>query len=133
MLTTKNWVLSVIVLLSLPPSFAQDVTLSVNLPSPVFEDNDESSANSPPKPEEALTEKIEIENLGKMRGGFDSVNNDQKLSGVVGTNTANNVLSGNNSISSNSFTNSVGIPIVIQNSGANVLIQNSTIINLRMN
>ena len=133
MFTTKNWVLSVIVLLSLPPSFAQDVTLSVNLPSPVLEDNDESSANSSPKPEEALTEKIEIENLGKMRGGFDSVNNDQKLSGVVGTNTANNVLSGNNSISSNSFTNSVGIPIVIQNSGANVLIQNSTIINLRMN
>ena len=133
MFTTKNWVLSVIVLLSLPPAFAQDVTLSVNLPYPVLEDNDESSANSQPKPEEALTEKIEIENLGKMRGGFDSVNNDQKLSGVVGTNTANNVLSGNNSISSNSFTNSVGIPIVIQNSGANVLIQNSTIINLRMN
>ena len=37
-----------------------------------------------------------------------------------------------NSIDGGALANASGVPIVIQNSGANVLIQNATIINLQM-
>jgi hypothetical protein len=35
-------------------------------------------------------------------------------------------------IDAGSFANMSGIPVVIQNTGANVLIQNSTVVNLQM-
>jgi hypothetical protein len=54
-----------------------------------------------------------------------------KLDGVVTGNSATNVSTGANVIDSGSFSNMSGIPVVIQNSGANVLIQNATIINLQ--
>jgi hypothetical protein len=47
-------------------------------------------------------------------------------------NTAVNVVTGSNSIDAGSFANMQGIPVVIQNSGANVLIQNATIVNLQL-
>jgi len=49
----------------------------------------------------------------------------------VANNSAFNVMTGSNSIADGSFTNSSGFPMVIQNSGSNVLIQNATIINLQ--
>jgi hypothetical protein len=75
--------------------------------------------------------------LGKLehsRGGTDTfnTNNNANLSGVVTGNTAVNVVTGSNSIDAGSFANMQGIPVVIQNSGANVLIQNATIVNLQM-
>jgi hypothetical protein len=74
--------------------------------------------------------------LGKLehsRGGADTVTttNNANLSGVVSGNAAVNVITGSNSIDSGSFANMSGIPVVIQNSGANVLIQNATIVNLQ--
>jgi hypothetical protein len=71
------------------------------------------------------------EHLQDFRGGFDSVKNDLQLSGTVADNLARNFVTGNNTIADGSFANSTGFPIVIQNSGANVLIQNATIINLQ--
>jgi hypothetical protein len=68
--------------------------------------------------------------LDDQRGGADT-HNAMRLDGVVDTNTAVNVVSGANSIDSGSFANMAGLPVVIQNSGANVLIQNATIINLQ--
>ena len=68
----------------------------------------------------------------RYRGGFDVVKNDAQLAGTVANNVAANVLSGNNSIAEGSFVNSSGLPMVIQNSGSNVLIQNSTIVNLQL-
>lgn len=53
------------------------------------------------------------------------------LGGVVSNNSAINVVTGSNLIDS-SFTNASGLPMVIQNSGANVLIQNATVINLQI-
>jgi len=50
-----------------------------------------------------------------------------------GNNSARNVTTGDNNISAGSFANMSGLPTVIQNSGANVLIQNATILNLQMN
>ena len=69
--------------------------------------------------------------LQDLRGGFDNVKNDLQLSGTVADNLARNVVTGNNTIADGSFANASGFPIVIQNSGANVLIQNATIINIQ--
>lgn len=68
--------------------------------------------------------------LDAQRGGADTVNNMQ-LNGSVQGNVANNVATGSNSIDAGSFANMSGIPTVVQNTGANVLIQNATIINLQ--
>lgn len=71
--------------------------------------------------------------LGKLeqsRGGTDT-RNDMKLDGVVTGNSATNVSTGANTIDTGAFANMSGIPVVIQNSGANVLIQSATIINLQ--
>jgi hypothetical protein len=54
------------------------------------------------------------------------------LDGVVGTNAATNVSTGANLITNGAFSNMSGLPVVIQNSGANVLIQNATVINLQL-
>lgn len=42
------------------------------------------------------------------------------------------MVSGVNTISSGAFSNASGLPVAIQNSGSNVLIQNATIINIHM-
>ncbi|MEO6435596.1 MAG: hypothetical protein ABIP55_07520 [Tepidisphaeraceae bacterium] len=69
--------------------------------------------------------------LSRRRGGTDIVS-DQKLSGVVADNRAINVTSGANLVSEGAFTNASGLPVVIQNSGSNVLIQNATIVNVQV-
>ena len=73
------------------------------------------------------------QDLEKLRGGAEVIiSNDQKLKGTVADNSATNVATGSNNITSGAFANVSGIPIVVQNSGTNVLIQNSTIINLQL-
>jgi len=70
--------------------------------------------------------------LEAQRGGDDEVvNNTIKITGDVTDNTAHNVVTGANSIQDGSFTNSSGITSVVQNTGANVLIQSATIVNVQ--
>lgn len=69
--------------------------------------------------------------LSDYRGGFDVVKNDMQLSGSVANNSAVNVMSGSNYIADGAFSNASGLPMVIQNSGSNVLIQNATIVNVQ--
>ena len=69
--------------------------------------------------------------LDGYRGGFDLVKNDMQLNGSVTNNSAVNIMTGHNSIADGAFTNASGFPMVIQNSGSNVLIQNATIINVQ--
>ena len=69
--------------------------------------------------------------LDNARGGDAAMSGEANLSGVVASNTAINVVTGSNLIDS-SFNNASGLPMVIQNSGANVLIQNATVINLQI-
>jgi hypothetical protein len=69
--------------------------------------------------------------LGQHRGGYDLVKNDMQLSGTVANNAAFNVLTGSNFIADGSFSNASGFPMVIQNTGANVLIQNAMIVNVQ--
>jgi hypothetical protein len=71
--------------------------------------------------------------LAKLRGGTEVVNNDMRLAGTTAGNSALNVATGSNAISAGAFANMSGLPVVIQNSGANVLIQNAVILNLQIN
>ncbi|RYE99627.1 MAG: hypothetical protein EOO78_13765 [Oxalobacteraceae bacterium] len=73
------------------------------------------------------------DNLADFRGGSELVSSEMRLAGTTADNSATNVVTGANSISAGSFANMSGIPVVIQNSGANVLIQNATIVNLQLN
>jgi hypothetical protein len=72
------------------------------------------------------------ERLATLHAGADTVSNEMRLNGAVTENTTSNVVSGANTISSGAFSNASGLPVAIQNSGSNVLIQNATIINIQM-
>lgn len=54
------------------------------------------------------------------------------IGGAVGSNSATGLNTGNNVIQTGSFAAASGMPVVIQNSGANVLIQNATVIHLEL-
>jgi hypothetical protein len=71
--------------------------------------------------------------LERQRGGTDpGTLTDMKLNGVVGNNSASNLTTGNNSIADGAFANMSGVPLVVQNTGNNVLIQSATIINVQV-
>ena len=76
---------------------------------------------------------VDTETLSTHRGGNVNVRNDMVLTGTTADNTAQHVNTGNNAISAGAFSNMSGLPVVIQNSGANVLIQNAVILNVQMN
>lgn len=72
------------------------------------------------------------ERLADERGGAELQLNENNASAVVRDNVASNLRTGDNSISSGAFSNSNGVPMVVQNTGNNVVIQNSTILNLHL-
>ena len=67
-----------------------------------------------------------------VRRGKADVVNDMLLKGVVADNKASDLTTGNNVIADGSFTGMVGLPLVVQNSGNGVLIQNATIVNVQV-
>ncbi len=78
-------------------------------------------------------ERASLEELDNARGreGIDvTILNNMNVRGVLTGNTANNNVSGYNIIDQGSFAGAAGMFSVIQNSGNNVLIQDSTIINV---
>jgi hypothetical protein len=76
---------------------------------------------------------VDSAKLESYRGGTETVQNDMTLNGTTANNSARNVNTGDNTITSGSFANMNGLPVVIQNTGANVLIQNAVILHLQMN
>ena len=96
----------------------------------------QSTSLSPPDPvatPSAFTHPVATPSLARLRGGSEWVSSNIKLLGTTAGNTADHVITGSNAISAGSFTNLNGIPLVIQNTGANVLIQNAVILQLQMN
>lgn len=75
---------------------------------------------------------IATERLAQLRGGTDLTVNDMRLNGATAGNSATNVQTGTNSITDGALAHMSGIPVVIQNTGANVLIQNALILNVTM-
>ena len=87
-----------------------------------------------PEPRDSLASAVPADDalLERARGGDVRTLIDTRFTGTVNGNSATNVSTGWNIIEGGSFANMSGIPIVIQNSGANVLIQSATVINLQM-
>lgn len=79
----------------------------------------------------SLGQAADAGSLARARGGA-AVASTTTLGGAVSGNSANHVTTGSNIIQSGSFAGMSGIPIVVQNSGANVLIQNATVIHLQL-
>ncbi|HYR26354.1 MAG TPA: hypothetical protein VEQ09_11025 [Aquabacterium sp.] len=80
----------------------------------------------------AFDKPVDLDTLAAYRGGSDKVRAEIGLTGTTSQNTASQISTGQNIIQSGSFANLSGLPIVVQNSGANVLIQNAVILQLQM-
>ena len=94
-----------------------------------------TGGNPPAQADEAVAfvaTPVDSATLDGYRGGAELVRNDMTLNGTTASNSARNVETGDNTISSGSFANMSGLPVVIQNSGANVLIQNAVIVHVQM-
>jgi hypothetical protein len=71
--------------------------------------------------------------LASQRGGQgDAFFNDSRSRATISNTSTDNLATGTNAISEGAFANSNGLPMVIQNTGNNVIIQNSTILNLQL-
>jgi hypothetical protein len=77
-----------------------------------------------------LGERVDNAALAGMSGGTMVIQH-TALTGTVSNDTANHVVTGDNVIMGSSFAGEAGIPVVIQNSGNNVLIQNATVLNVQ--
>ena len=107
------------------------------LPSAAEESESVAALETPQTPvtlaaADVFASPVDSDSLALYRGGAQT-HNDMVLDGITADNVARNVATGDNAIASGSFANMSGLPIVIQNSGANVLIQNAVILNLQMN
>lgn len=76
---------------------------------------------------------VQDDELAAQRGGQDDAQlSDMRSSASIANTSVRNVSTGNNTITDGSLVNAPGMPIVVQNSGNNVVIQNSTILNLQL-
>lgn len=107
--------------------------LGILLPATVAAQTLRDAPGSEARPIAFVAQPVDATTLANTRGGAEVVSNEMTLRGVTANNSARNVTTGDNTISAGSFANMSGLPTVIQNSGANVLIQNATILNLQMN
>lgn len=69
--------------------------------------------------------------LANLSGGS-NVSENITITGNVSDTSTENVSTGMNWIGGGSFGNAAGLPIVIQNTGNSVLIQNATVVNVQM-
>ncbi len=79
---------------------------------------------------DGLGQSVTGNDLATLSGGT-NISERMTLNGTVNNNTDDHVVTGSNTISTDSFNGVVGVPMVIQNTGNNVLIQNATIINVQ--
>ena len=78
---------------------------------------------------EDLGQAVDGTTLSNSSGGT-SVAQNTTLTGTLSNDSANHIASGDNVIAGNALAGEAGIPVVIQNSGSNVLIQNATVLNV---
>lgn len=89
-----------------------------------------AAAAAKPAEIDGLGPRVDAGVLASLSGGAD-VSAKITLNGTVSDNHADHVVTGSNAISAGSFQGAAGVPMVIQNTGNNVLIQNATIINVQ--
>lgn len=83
-----------------------------------------------PRTADPFSNPVALEALDGLRGG-DSVENRNRVTGEVGGNTAERVTTGATMLGGGAFAGASGITTVIQNTGANVLIQNGMVVNVQ--
>lgn len=105
---------------------AAPVTLSQPSAAPM-----RSTAGIPAGRVDGLGPRVDAATLGRLSGGTE-VSQEMTLTGTVGNNQIDHAVSGSNVISSGSFDGATGLPMVIQNTGNGVLIQNATIISVKL-
>ena len=116
------------------------LVLALSASTPVFSSEPQASpepiegvkaASKDSADNNALGAPVSTDELGALRGGEETVSSIIRITGEVTDNTADHVVTGANSIAGGSFESSSGISTVVQNTGANVLIQNATIVNVQ--
>ena len=80
----------------------------------------------------AFAQPVDPDTLSTLRGGREVTQNDMRLDGITAGNVADHVSTGTNTIAGGAFSGMSGLPLVVQNSGANVLIQYAVIVNVKM-
>ncbi len=126
-LTDLSWLVGAAFVVALPvQAMAQTSPQQGDTVGAVAQDTERTGVAGFDKP-------VEAGKLEGYRGGRTVVVNDMTLAGTTANNTAINVATGTNAISAGAFSNMNGLPLVVQNTGANVLIQNAVIVNLQMN
>lgn len=116
---------------------AAQAALAFAMPAWAEEDESPTKASqivasvSSPRANPLGAKALDSNSLAKRRGGTGL--SDMKLNGVVADNRAINVTTGSNLVTEGAFTNASGLPMLIQNTGNNVLIQNATIVNVQVN
>ncbi len=114
-------------------------TVAALLAGPVFADEDVGDASSARVPRVVepmlppLGRTLDEDGLAGQRGGQDDAYaNINDARARVSNTSLTNASTGNNTITEGSITNNSGLPVVVQNSGNGVVIQNTTILNLQL-
>ncbi len=95
-------------------------------PALVLADDDQATTKA-----DFFGARVSPQELDRQRGGEMYVNSVDEQAELSRNNATNNV-TGNNFITDNAFGGAAGLPVAVQNSGNNVIIQNSFIVNLQM-
>ena len=110
------------------------IALAITIALPIALYGEEPVAEQTPVADQcpALGLPVASATLAEQRGGDETqILNTIHIDGDVTDNTANNVVTGANNIQNGSFDNASGVLSVVQNTGANVLIQSATIVNVQ--
>jgi hypothetical protein len=91
-----------------------------------------SETTVPPRADDRLGSALSDNRLSAQRGGQDAQLSEIKAKSTVSENSAHHLTTGTNTITEGAFGHVSGMPMVIQNSGNNVSIQNSTVLNLQL-
>ena len=90
-----------------------------------------AAADPAPSPRLSIGKPVTDRALARQRGGTET-RSDAAVQGAVTGNQASNVTTGANLVTGGTLAGASGIAVVVQNSGNNVLIQSSVIVNLQL-
>mgnify|MGYP001057099010 CR=1 FL=1 len=88
------------------------------------------AASAKPVPLDGWGRRVDNQVLARSSGGSD-VSETITLNGTVANNSVDHAVTGSNMIGNGAFNGAAGVPMVIQNTGNGVLIQNATIVNVQ--
>jgi hypothetical protein len=91
-----------------------------------------ASASVAPLGDDRLGSALSDNRLSAQRGGQDAQLGEIKAKSTVSDNSAHHLTTGTNTITEGAFGHINGVTTVFQNSGNNVSMQNSTILNLQL-